>query len=73
MLAEKLKKFAVITGVVFILVMFYLTSLHSFIDAFYLLIMLYGVYVFVETIDGQKVDDFFVHFCYNVYWRSFYV
>ena len=52
MLAEKLKKFAVITGVVFILVMFYLTSLHSFIDAFYLLIMLYGVYVFVETIDG---------------------
>lgn len=51
MVAERLKRYAVIMSVVFVLVMIYLTSVHSFIDAFYFLIMLYGVYVFIETID----------------------
>lgn len=51
MVAERIKRYAIIMSVVFVLVMLYLTSLRSFIDAFYFLIMLYGVYVFVETVD----------------------
>lgn len=51
MVAERLKRYAVIISVVFVLVMIYLTSMHSFIDFFYFMIMLYGVYVFVETDD----------------------
>ena len=51
MVAERLKRYAVIISVVFVLVMIYLTSMYSFIDFFYFLIMLYGVYVFVETDD----------------------
>ena len=51
MVAERLKRYAVIISVVFVLVMIYLTSMHSFIDFFYFLIMLCGVYVFVETDD----------------------
>ena len=51
MVAERLKRYAVIISVVFVLVMIYLTSMHSFIDFFYFLIMIYGVYVFVETDD----------------------
>lgn len=51
MVAERLKRYAVIISVVFVLVMIYLTSMHSFIDFFYFLIMLYGVYVFVDTDD----------------------
>ena len=51
MVAERLKRYAVIISVVFVLVMIYLTSMHSFIDFFYFLIMLYGVYVIVETDD----------------------
>lgn len=51
MVAERLKRYAVIISVVFVLVMIYLTSMHSFIDFFYFMIMLYGVYVFVDTDD----------------------
>lgn len=51
MVAERLKRYAVIISVVFVLVMIYLTSMHSFIDFFYFMIMLYGVYVFAETDD----------------------
>ncbi len=34
MVAERLKRYAVIMSVVFVLVMIYLTGVHSFIDTF---------------------------------------
>ena len=51
MIAEILKKYAVIMCVVFILVMVYLTSVRAPIDVFYFLTMLLGVYVFAKDID----------------------
>jgi hypothetical protein len=51
MIAEILKKYAVIMCVVLILVMVYLSSVRSPIDVFYFLIMLLGVYVFAKDID----------------------
>ncbi len=51
MIAEILKKYAVIMCVVFILVMVYLTSVRAPIDVFYFLAMLLGVYVFAKDID----------------------